>query len=416
VKLLDLLDRIAPMLRHYPQWARAMFAVTLAAFLGSAGVFLALSPSAKGTLETRGLRHGVRLDVGVASLKSHRTRVISAAELRTGVEAFDQPLGYEAERVGSTLRITPGMEYFDLIARGGPLPPIPAYQWWDAAATYPALDVKLLNSTKDTVFVTSVDVVVDKSVPDPRPVPVVHPGENTLPRSFHIFNEGTPMRDVRVAYDIGPPGSAPRWRARYPYAARVGGVDRFGEVPVARGLQARGVDVAAITALEDAAAKESRALGAPKGDERARLERASVPFDPDKPVLVYGTFTYTFTPASGVPKTHTVRFSSSAFLARMEFGIGSLFQPTAYYNVRLRTSGAGYTKAVEGISQVIRPGRVDRFQIALAAKGSSRHLLRLRIGFNGLEPIESKPFDVRMFVANTLPYKGQPQPVEPTAS
>jgi hypothetical protein len=99
------------------------------------------------------------------------------------------------------------------------------------------------------------------------------------------------------------------------------------------------------------------------------------------------------------------------FLTRRRFGIGSLFKPTGYYNVRLRTSGAGYATAVEGVAQVIRPGEADRFQIALAANGPSRHRLRLRIRFNGAAPVMSAPFDIRMFVARTVPRAASPRPV-----
>lgn len=407
MKLLSTFERLAPLLRLYPRWARALFAVAFAFMLASVGVFTALSPSANARLTLR----GVSIDVGVVSAKAHRDKVIPPADLKTGIAEFDAPLTYEAERVGKTLHVTPRMDYLSLIAHGGPLRPVGGYQWWDAAATYPALDVKLLNETKRTLFVTSVDVVVGKSAPYPLPVPVIRPGSDAAPRSFGIWNEGTPMRDVRVAFDIDARGAKPRWRAHYPYAVHIGRLDDWGEVPLARALHDEGVDVAAIAEMEAGAAKRGRSLGKPTAGERVALERAAGRFNADQPVLVYGTVTYRFPSAAGDEKTQSVRFSSSAYLALRRYGIGSAYKPTGYYNVRLRTSGAEYAKAVEGVSQVIRPGDPDRFQIALAAHGPSRHQLRLRISFNGAEPVLSAPFDVRMFVPRTIPTAERPQPV-----
>jgi hypothetical protein len=347
VKLLSLLEKLAPRIRLYPVWARWLFAATFALVLASVGAFALLSPSADRRLEETALVRGVSFDVGIVSVKAHRLS-LAASELKTGESSFDAPLAYEAERVGAKLVATPALAYLELLERGGPLPPVSAYSWWDAAATYPALDVKVVNQTDRTVYVTSVDVVVTKSAADPRPVPVLHPGGDSLPRQFMLANEGAAMSGVTLRFDVERSGGEPRWREAYPHVVRIGKSRSLRAVSVEAALRDEGVDVAAIEALEAAALERGRGLMRLTAGERAALRRAAAPFDPSAPARLYGTLTYAFTSADGARKTRTVKFLSNVSLVQRRYGQGSAFRPTGHYNVRLRTAGKDYAQAVSG--------------------------------------------------------------------
>ena len=175
-------------------------------------------------------------------------------------------------------------------------------------------------------------------------------------------------------------------------------------------LRREGVDVEAVQRIEAAALEGvDPELGESRPDEEA-LARVSGPFAPLEPFLVYGTLTYHAEEAGA--ESHRVRFSTFSYLVNTRHGVGSYYRPTAHYNVRLRTSGAKYVRAVPGVSQHLEPGAVDRFYISVATDAPSRHRLRLRLRFNGADPVASDPIDLRIFVPRSMPTADRAQPVE----
>ena len=169
VKLLALLEKVAPRIRLYPLWAQRLFAVSMLSVAASAGTFVAVAPSAERRGAQADLLRAVAVDVGAVSTKAHRDTAVPAADRATGTSVFDAPLEYVVERRGATMAVFPTMDYLELVEHGGPLPSVRAYQWWDAAAVYPTLDVKVLNESERTVYVMAAEVVVDHSEQRPAP-------------------------------------------------------------------------------------------------------------------------------------------------------------------------------------------------------------------------------------------------------
>lgn len=415
MNLLAILEKVAPRVRLYPRWAQRLFAVTLLAVAASVGTFVAAAPGAERRGAEEELLRAVAVDVGIVSTRAHREKELTAAEVATGTADFDAPLEYTTERLGEVTTVAPVMKYLALVERGGPLPSVGGYQWWDAAAVYPTLDVKLLNESERTVFVTTADVVVERSDPDPRPVPVFHAGAKASARAFSIVNEGTPMRRVRLEFDLAPGNARPRWGGGHRHVIDLRRPDDFWVVSLDQALRREGVDVAAVQRIEAEALEHVDELQGESTPDEEALARASGPFAPLEPFLIFGTLTYATDQAGS--KLHRVRFSTSSYLANTLHGIGSYYRPTGYYNVRLRTSAASYERVVAGVSQRVPPGAADRFHIVVAADTPSRHRIRLRIRFNGADPVLSGPIDLRMFVPRSMPPADQAEPVGgPSAS
>ena len=123
MKLLALLEKVAPRIRMYPLWAQRLFAVSMLSVAASAGTFVAVAPSAERRGAQADLLRAVAVDVGAVSTKAHRDTAVPAADRATGTSVFDAPLDYVAERPDATMAVFPTMDYLELVEHGGPLHP-----------------------------------------------------------------------------------------------------------------------------------------------------------------------------------------------------------------------------------------------------------------------------------------------------
>lgn len=84
--------------------------------------------------------------------------------------------------------------------------------------------------------------------------------------------------------------------------------------------------------------------------------------------------------------------------ATIPFGLGDYQPPTARYGAAmLATSGKTYERLVP-LSQSLKGGATDRFEILVYAARSSRHDLRVRLIYGKGESIASAPISLDLFV------------------
>jgi hypothetical protein len=82
----------------------------------------------------------------------------------------------------------------------------------------------------------------------------------------------------------------------------------------------------------------------------------------------------------------------------MPSGLGDYQPPTAVYRtVKLATTGNGYTRSAS-LSQSVKPGASDRFEIPVYADRSSQHILRVRLVYGRHDFVETPTIRLDLFV------------------
>jgi hypothetical protein len=180
------------------------------------------------------------------------------------------------------------------------------------------------------------------------------------------------------------------------YSIDVGTFVGSAEADLTPAFRRAGFDIAALRRWERG----------PRGDttpaayrrELAAVSRALTPFglDPERnvEVPVKGEISYSQGRA-GAPRL--VRFSARV-PATHPLGLGDYQPPTARYRaVQLATDDRTYERRVP-LSQSVRAGSTDRFEILVYAARSSRHDLRIRLVYGNGESILSQPIRLDLFV------------------
>jgi hypothetical protein len=97
--------------------------------------------------------------------------------------------------------------------------------------------------------------------------------------------------------------------------------------------------------------------------------------------LVYGTITYSWKRAADSLEHETVQFFTKVNVAN-ENRFGARKPSSFQYRARLEACGENYRVTVP-LSQEVKPGESDRFNIQLGAERSAIHRLRLTLVYNG---------------------------------
>jgi hypothetical protein len=116
------------------------------------------------------------------------------------LELFD--IAYRANKDATGIHIAPKVPYLDLLAKGGPI--LPQDYWWTPfKVTLPELDIKLVNNSPKTVFLTEADFIIATSKLDTSPVLLIH-GEGSSMR-MGIFNLGwRPLSAPQFHFNLIP--------------------------------------------------------------------------------------------------------------------------------------------------------------------------------------------------------------------
>ncbi|MBO0721511.1 MAG: hypothetical protein J2P41_11855, partial [Blastocatellia bacterium] len=95
-------------------------------------------------------------------------------------------LTYSVESTDQQIKIRPQMPYLSILANGGPIEDN-GYFRSPFEVSLPNLDIKIVNNSNKTIFLTRALFEVEDSTPDTSPVFIVHAGYNS---HFTIVNEG----------------------------------------------------------------------------------------------------------------------------------------------------------------------------------------------------------------------------------
>ncbi len=107
-----------------------------------------------------------------------------------------------------------------------------------------------------------------------------------------------------------------------------------------------------------------------------QLRQACLGIFKSNKALVSGKVVFETT-ANGRALEHSIKFSTLVHILYRSFA-GAPFPPTYQYLTKFEVDGEGYQRRVS-ISQVLRPGEVDRFSLKIGADKSSLHSFKVRL-------------------------------------
>jgi hypothetical protein len=322
-------------------------------------------------------------------------------------------IAYSADKNGAGIHVSPKVPYLELLRSGGPIGP--EHYWWTPfEITLPELDIKLVNNSSKTVFLTEADFIVDQSKLDPSPVLLI-PGEGYF-MSMNIINFGwgkvknpefrfnlipLPPKDASINQEKLFADAAGKLTQSLPVQEQDDGIE-FDFAPV---LASLGVDVETlrnrpVERVYGSDGHQTYTFQPKNGPRytldgkqyRDRLERANGKFLGGSAFL-FGEISY------DSPDVPTKR-SSTKLVNIIHFGepgVGAPRPPSFTYSVKFEVNGEKYVKKV-ALSQVLMPQEADRFTIKIAADSSSHHLFRLRLIYNDGKSIESPNMSLDLFM------------------
>jgi hypothetical protein len=340
------------------------------------------------------------------SLKAATTQdqgdiALSISTLAMGKSGAGNPVRYTVTETATDITIAPAHSYLNQLRNGQPVPPVaPGMIWnWEL----PALDIKLVNNTSQTIFFHDAYLRVEYSVPDLSPILLVDNGSFAHPRKLRLINDGwSAAREITLAYSIIPytphlDGSA--YNGPFMQTLSLGDIDDRLDVDLSPQLAQLGVDVDELAKTDDLTTMQEIMRWQGQHDLNEYHRRYCGPFV-DGTALVYGELRYTG-PASALPgsTTYHSRFYTQLYLHRDLVG-GAMLPPGPQYQVPLRADANDYVAHIP-ISQVLKPGEADRFSIALGVGQSAKQRFTLDLMYNGEQHIISKPIILWAFVPRT---------------
>lgn len=340
----------------------------------------------------------------------------------TDDESKKDHLHYRSRDDAGVLAIEPDDPYLDTISTGGIIWPV-YYCWapWEWRFAFPALDIKLVNNTDQTVYFHEAILRVKNSRMDSTPVPVIcgtgYDMTTTLENVGWGPMEKSVLRFSLIGWSDGEELHEPN---NYPYEIQLGDImDEPKNVPLDEFFADTGADLRLLKALYSSKCRDKDWVYFPleselgtffnrasqQGEENLRrlpiteydglVAKAFGPF-PDGVGRLIGRLDYGQADQNGERSRHSVGISARVEIGRP--GLGLPGPPSYSYNVRLEVDGSDYQRRVP-ISQWLAPKTTDRFLLYVGADKSSVHDFDLILRYNESNEIRSRPVHLSLFIS-----------------
>jgi hypothetical protein len=392
-KLTGLLDALLSFLRllgSYPPWVQIVFVCTVVMFLFSVVLGLYFYDQARGQRDRILTESRIAIDVSVMTpeptLPPEPENPLKLMYL-TGDH--------------SALEIRPKLGYLETVTKGEPIFEI---LYWSCPFIweFPNLDIKIVNNSANTIFLTEARFNVEESTPESQPLLVIKADrQQRHARHFELRNEGwadvvrcsatyglVPWRESWKQIDDAMRAEAEFHSARHEVS--IGPFSNNISVDVSAGLIADGVDLSALDKLLSQSDE-----GITEDEWNRMASKALGPFK-EASALVYGTLVYSWESAAKGIVDKRLPFFTRVFIANQNLE-GLPRPPSAQYNALLELHKKDYSVSVQ-LSQEIKPNEVDRFNIRLGAAQTSLHRFTLQLIYNDGRALAPLPVSIHIFV------------------
>lgn len=315
-----------------------------------------------------------------------------------------QGFEYRTRREKSKLFIEAHAPYLSILADGGPIPGLRS-SCLPLIGRYPCLDIKVLNNSPDTLFLSSATLRVSKSKVIDDVIPVF--SEPAYDMHLRLGNVGWgEIRNAWIEYDLTPIEADSTFQRPFPFKREVPLVEGGCDLDLADSFAKFGVNVSVLRRKWRTFGEQIVFL------DGETMERAQ--YDAQWKLAMRRFFTHKYEgvfPFSGLGTARVAgvlhfdegaqRFKhrSCMFEALVHLH-GPLPAapkiPSFEYDACLQETGVNYEVDVP-VSQEIKSGEADRFCIRISSAKSTIHDMRLELkGVNGAV-IKSKAINLRIF-------------------
>jgi nucleoside phosphorylase len=271
---------------------------------------------------------------------------------------------YRSELRDGELVISPHLRYLSSLESGGPISEDKGFD--PSHLPFPALDVKLVNNTRDSVLFTDALLMVDESRLDPYPVPSIESAGCLRTMALTLTNIGWgPFTTCRLHFNIQRPRDEPDFTQPFRFTADV--TDNVNKDDY--------IDLSPFFSQLSVLAVDPYSTGTAQA---------------------VGEIEYSGLDVSGRLVSRRVKFSASVNITAQPCHVGASLPPTRDYTALLEPDKKDYVVRVP-ISQSLSPGGFDRFTIHIAALKSSAHRLRLVLVYNNQRKLTSQPITLNLF-------------------
>lgn len=329
-----------------------------------------------------------------------------------------ETLRYDIARDSNKVSIMPVDRYLGAVYGGETIKPLNfTYSPWEWDFSFPSLDIKLVNNTEETIFLHEAVFHVKRSWLDKRPLPIIDGTGYYMKLPLRNIGWGS-MHDAVIRFVLIDPANYREGDLEYPYIVNAKTIEtRLETNDLTSFFEKAGVNISRLAELQRSIGrsgdwihfskdsplwqsyKDDGFLGEirrmPKSEYIELLKEAYGPFESGGAVVI-GEMQYGSIEKSGNMVTRT-----NKFVAMVRIGgprPGAPAPPSHKYSVKLRVDGSDYEVRIP-ISQVIEPGKADRFLLQVAADKSSFHEFVVTLSYNEGNKMTSNPISLDLFLS-----------------
>lgn len=289
----------------------------------------------------------------------------------------DRWLYYAENRTADGITIWPSMRYWDnILQQKQPMVPI-SYIWEPFAWDFPNLDIKVLNNTNETLYLTDIVFEVACSKPDPRPILYIErPAFSSNKRHLALYNDGWgSLKNVNIRINSRPVKNTDF--NNYGASAYLGTIDKHQNIDLTEMLHTlTGID---FDGFDQAVARISRHNSYGDDwidpDHNSALFRRYLGAYAKGIAYVNGILDFDADTIEEQNRHYAIMFSAAVDL--YDYAYAGIPAPPSYqYDIQLQVSGESYTVR-KSISQVLKPGEIDRFNVRVYCEQSSQHTINV---------------------------------------
>ena len=292
---------------------------------------------------------------------------------------------YEMNATSKSASIRPRMKYLSLLTAGGPIAPISymrePFQWG-----FPILVLQVANNGDAPLVLTSAVFMIQKSVLDPTPVPVIKPDQfRSNARNFSLSNEGWgELGQAEADFNLLPlqsKESPDQYNPPFVHTVKIGSVLEATNVDVSAAFTKEGVQFSMLptSGRFEPITDDSPAFGKFKGGG-ARL---------------VGRLRFNAATVDGRTESRAVKFAVEVWLYN-EYRVGVPPPPSYDYEAKFQVTGSNYVETVP-IKKTVDADKRETISIRLGVAKSSVHDFHVSLR-SANATVDSPPIRLEMFI------------------